>query len=91
MATTKSTLPFIGPAPPPKGARPVCKCCGKELVPTVWTKYDRRVDATGTHLDAVGREWKGYVEYDGFHSLRCALLFARSAWAHGYRVTGGRL
>jgi hypothetical protein len=37
--------------------------------------------------ERIGRKFNGeYDGYDGFHSLRCALRFARAAYAGGYRM-----
>lgn len=40
---------------------------------------------TAVKYKAVSRGFVGYREYDGFHSLRCALDFARDAYNAGFR------
>lgn len=84
----KTHLPWLtADRPPEPGKRPRCKCCGIELAPdpeTVW-KHE-----PGDHR-MLGQRWTGrYKGYDGFHTLRCALAFARAAFDHGFRVQGGR-
>lgn len=82
MRIKRNALPWQGDPPPPVSERPRCKGgCGKTLTPT--THYDYGDVGSGPVAQKFTGEYEGYY---GFHSLRCALQFARSAYAHGYRV-----
>lgn len=83
----KKSLPWHSDPPPEEHARPLCKGgCGTHLRPRVDPVYpDGSTSFTGQL--PIGRRFDGkYEGYDGFHSLRCALNFARNAWNAGYRV-----
>jgi hypothetical protein len=67
----------------------LCICCGKKMPWRIEHTYGT-VAGRPAIVRRTFRQWTGYPRHAPlFCTLRCALAFARAAYAAGYRITKG--